>query len=505
MSVLEDLLDDAQPGYLPQVQEIVGRLILRFGEDAFADVEKADLVAHAVGLVSAGAFDSDVSLQLISDLSSLAWWCGLDMSAESAAAIAALARRTYYEAAKTLARQDMRPDPEARRVHAVFVGHFINPLHSPTRGAFDYARALAADPEVRQVDVFHAGALTAELQAYGGERLGDLAGKVRFYSMDVDPNFLLRAVGEGPRTFHIWCEQAFAAHISLLALFGPTVMFTCGDAPPIQFADAYWYCHEPAYIQGLWRRCGVPETFIGAYRQLESAPFNQPVGKQQRTRADLGFGPEEIVIVTAGNRLSVDFDQTFVDGMAALVLGDPKVRWVLVGRLQEFWVSTFEAVLGAQFTHVDFDFDLPSLLAVCDIFANPFRAGGGNTAIMAIEAGAVVMTRGDRGDVGAFVPASHRARDAQSYFAELKALVDDPALLAARRAEQQGLLARRLDQDLFARELKALSETAYKRFAARLPTNLKSIYAQGVAGRSGVSSGSGRLQRSKPPRRSGRR
>jgi hypothetical protein len=480
LNVLEILLNDAQPGYLPQVEEIVGRLLTQFSDAPFEDVEKADFVAHAVGLVSARAFPADVRLQLISDLSSLAWWCGIEISDEGAAGMAALARRTYYEAAKAINGRSGAADPDARRVHTVFTGQFVNTLHSPTRGAFDYVRALAADPEVRHVDVFHTGDFTPEIQAYGAERLGDLSGKARFYSMDRDPNFLLKAVGEGPRTFHIWCEQAFAVHISLLALFGPTVMFTCGDSAPIQFADAYWYCHEPEYIQALWRRRGVPESFIANYQALESAPFNKPQPARKRTRADLGFGPDEIIVATAGNRLGVDFDQTFVDGMASLVLANPNCRWLVVGALQDFWIGAFTQVLGDQFTHVPFDPDLASLFALTDIFANPFRAGGGNTAIMAIDAGAVVLTRDDLGDVGAFVPAGHRASGAERYFGQLTALIADPALLAARRAEQQALLARRLDQELFAKQLKALSATAYERYAARLPADLKAIYAQGA-------------------------
>ncbi len=489
MSVLDEIQADAQPGYAPSVAVILERLRQALGEAAFAGVAKSDFGLHAVRLIEASTHPSGVKLQLVSDISSLNWWCGLQPGDAFSAALAALARRTYYQEAQAIPDQLHSVDPAALRSHAVFVGRLLDLRHSPTRGAFDYLRALACDPDNQCVDVFHAGILSPELEAYAQARLGKAFGKVSFVSIEADLNFLAKAVGRGPRTFHFWCEEPFFIHISLAALVGPTVMFTCGDAAPVQFADVYWYCQEPAYIEGLWRRLGAPPAFASAYRKLDSAPFPSPAPVRRRGRSDFGFRPEETVIVTVGNRLGVDMDQAFVDGMGALVLSDPAIRWVLVGWMQPFWIEAFESVLGAQFTHIPYDDDLMGLLEVCDIFANPFRAGGGTTAIMAIDAGAVVMSRGDLGDVGAFTPSHHLTMDVEAYFASLGALVRDKAFRAARLAEQQALLARRLDQDNFARELKELVGLAFTRFAARLPTPLETIFAQPQARQPALNAG----------------
>jgi len=494
LSVLDEILDDAQPSYLDSVKLILRRFGDNLGEAAFAGVEKEGFASHAARLIDQASIAPETKLLLIGDIFSLDWWCDLELGEEAGSSLAALARRIFFQEAQAISFEQTRADPSAMNAHVVFVGALRGLLHSPTRGAFDYVRALARDPANQKVEVFHADALTPELAAYARDRLGTVAGKVAFVSMDDDPDFLVKAMGEGARTFHFWCELPYAVHVSLAALVGPTIMFTCGDAAPIQFADVYWYCQEPGYIEGLWRRKGAPAQFADAYRRLDSAPFNSPVPLRPRSRADLGFRPEETVIVTAGHRLGVDMDQTFVDGMGALVLSDPNIRWVIVGRLQEFWISAFGAVLGDQFTHIPFDPDLASLFRVCDIFANPFRAGGGNTAIMAIDGGAVTMTRGDVGDVGAFVPAAHAARDADAYFEALRALVDDRPLRAAWLAEQQALLTLRLDQDNFARELKGLVRTAFKRFAARLPTPLETIFAQPTPKRLALK-GSGRRAR----------
>ncbi|MDP3855266.1 hypothetical protein [Phenylobacterium sp.] len=487
MSVLDEIQADAQPGYAPSVAVILQRFRQALGEVAFAGVAKPDFGLHAVRMIEASTHPSGVKLQLVSDLSSLNWWCDLQPGDAFSAALAALARRTYFQEAQAIPHQLEVADPAALRSHSLFVGRLLDLRHSPTRGAFDYLRALTSDPQNQRVDVFHAGVMSPDLQAYARARLGASISKVTFVSIESDLNFLAKAAGQGPRTFHFWCEEPFFIHISLVALVGPTLMFTCGDAAPVQFADVYWYCQEPGYIEGLWRRKGAPAAFADAYHKIESAPFPCPAPLHARTRGDLGFRAEETVIVTVGNRLGVDMDQAFVDGMGALVLSDPNVRWVVVGWMQEFWTSAFESVLGSQFTHIPYDDDLASLLQVCDVFANPFRAGGGTTAIMAIDAGAVVMTRGDMGDVGAFVPPRHLTFDAEAYFGALQSLVDDKALRAAWLAEQQTLLARRVDQDNFARELKELVGLAFTRFAQRVPTPLETIFAQPQARRLALS------------------
>lgn len=478
MSVFDEVHARSQPGYEASVATLLGRLRARLGDAAFHGVEADDFLDHCLTALEDAAMDPDIVVQSLSDLVSLNWWCGLELSDQAAGVMGRLARATQYRAAQVVTNRMDRASPAALRAHAVFAGTFVSRGHSPTAGAFDYARALAADPDNERIEVYHQGGMTPDLEAFARERLGELSGKVRFVSTKDDPNFLVKALSQGPRTFHIWCEPALAPHISLVALFGPTLMFTCGDVAPIQFADVYWYCQDADYMAGLWRRRGAPESFIANYRQSESVSFLRLEAKTSRTRADLGFGLDEVVIVSVGNRIAIDLDQTFVDGMGALLLANPSLRWVIVGGLPEFWINAFQTVLGDQFSHIPFDDDLSGLFKLTDIFANPFRAGGGNSALYAMDAGTVVMTRDDMGDIRAFTPPQHRAPDAASYFDTLAQLAADSALRAAWLAEQQSLLARRADLDHFAGELKAMNAIAYERFCARLPVRLEGIYAQ---------------------------
>ncbi len=466
VNVFDQILEDSQAGYEKQVQIIVERLDLRFGEE-LGHLAKEDLPQALMAAIGEGGAHAGLKLVYAEDIGKLAWWADLKLTDQDEGRLAALIRQAIHEAAAELPRTCAPPDTEARWSHTILGGWFVNRLHSPTRGVFDYALALARDPRNRRIDILHAGVFTPELEAFAQERFGPLRDRVRFISKERTPTFLVDAIDAGPSTFHVWCEAVTDIHITLLGLFGPVVMFTCGDAAPTQYADVYWYPHEADYIRTLWARREAPALYSANYQQTQATPFTRVPVQARRDRTALGFAPDDTVIVTAGNRLGIEMDQAFVDGLAPMILNNPKLRWLIVGGLQDYWISAFQQVLGTQFAHVHHDADLTGLFAATDIYANPFRAGGGNTAIMAIDAGTTVLTLATQGDVGAFVPKAHKAASVEDYFERLKALVDDRALRAAWTVEQQSLLATRLDGELFGKELATLCDLALVRYATR--------------------------------------
>jgi hypothetical protein len=486
VNVFDQILEDSQTGYEQQVAIIVGRLGLRFGDELGA-LSKDALPQPLMAAIAASDMPAGLKLVYAEDIGKLGWWADLRLSDREEGQLGALIRQAIFETAAELPRACAPPDAEARWSHTILAGWFVNRLHSPTRGVFDYALALAKDPRNRRIDILHAGPFTPDLEAFARERFGHLRERVRFISKEQTPSFLTDALDAGPATTHVWCESVTDIHITLFALFGPVVMFTCGDAAPTQYADVYWYAHDAAYIRGLWARRDAPPGFAANYVRAQASPFSRVPVACRRDRTSLGFAPDDTVIVTAGNRLGVEMDQAFVDGLASMVMEHPKLRWLIVGGLQEYWLGAFRQVLGAKFAHVPHDMDLTGLFAATDIYANPFRAGGGNTAIMAVDAGTTVLTLDAKGDVGAFVPAAHRAASVEDYFERLDSLVADPALRAAWTVEQQALLATRLDADLFARELGTMCDLALVRYGARghLPLEVLLDQPQGSALRVG--------------------
>jgi hypothetical protein len=146
----------------------------------------------------------------------------------------------------------------------------------------------------------------------------------------------------------------------------------------------------------------------------------------------------------------------------------------VVGALPEHLIYAFEQGFGYQFRHIPFDAALSELMTIVDVFANPFRPGGGNSANNALSAGTVLLTL-DQGDVASLVPPEHRAVDQFDYFERLIRLVEDPSQMAAWRELQQSQHAGLVDQTAFLESLRSMTGLAYERFLARRSTPLTSV------------------------------
>src|SRR5688572_2759598 len=96
LNVLEELLNEAQPGYVDAVRNILLRFRDTLGAGAFADMSVQDFPLQAARLIAASDIASGERLQLIADLSSLGWWCNLELTDEAGGILAALARRTHF-------------------------------------------------------------------------------------------------------------------------------------------------------------------------------------------------------------------------------------------------------------------------------------------------------------------------------------------------------------------------------------------------------------------------
>jgi len=482
MALFDFLQEGAQERYLPSIKIIADRWDVMLGEDALADIDDYSFVEQVIALMESGRYSADIVLQVISDLISITWWRGPHLGDAHAGRVAALARHVHLSGADalTLPPRDI-PLGAARQAHVVFAGDLMGPFHSPSRGAIDYVAALAMDPDVTRIDLHHGGdAISDTMQAYIDERLGHLPPErgVRLISTQQNPDYLVDAIRKGPCTFHFWCEPIMAPQITIASRLGPTVMFTCGDEPPPQYADVFWYFHEPHYMAPIWKRRGAPASYIRNYVQSLSGPFYDEGPPVPRTRAELHLPQDAFIMATVGNRLAVDLDEPFVTGMEKILRDRPHCLWLVVGGLPDHLLNACEAILGNQFRYIHQDQQLARLMTTVDVFANPFRNGGGNSAMIALTAGAVLLTTRD-GDVASMAPHEHRAKDAEDYFTRLAMLIDTPGALDAWRGPQQERRRLMNDQTHFLSALKAMVDLAHQRFEARQGRTLTSVVEEG--------------------------
>ena len=257
MSLMDELRAGAQPGYEQPVADAVEFLHEHLGGAIYEGVDTEAFADRVLDAVLACAAGPEHKLLCLRSLAALAWWCDLKLPDAFQGRLAAGGRAICRKVADTVQVRMPRAHPDALKAHAVFVGDLPGLYHSPTLGAIEYVRALLSDREVERVVVFHSGVLSAAVGDLARSRWNAAAGRLQLVSTS-DGDYLNQAIQEGPFTYHFWCEPQLALHVGLLSLFGPSVMFTCADAAPAQFADVYWYCHEEAYVAGLWGRQGAP-------------------------------------------------------------------------------------------------------------------------------------------------------------------------------------------------------------------------------------------------------
>lgn len=464
MNLLDLLLAHAQPGYERGLTVIAQRWVKMMGPAAFAGADLDGAVETALRHAEGDAQGGQTGL-IAGDLSSLVWWCGAQMDATRQARLARAVRAAAGRTFDALNFPDA-PMTAAPKRRVLWTGALQSPKHSPSRGAADLAATLLADPEVEQLDIYHGGAIPAPMKAYLVERLGKAASRVGLIPTDSETHWS-SVIDRGPAIHHVWCDYAARLHLALAARMGPVAMYACGDQPPMQYADAYWFYHRPDYIARRWAEEGAPAGMAGRYVETLAGPHNPALtAPNKAAREAFGLPADKVVITTVGNRLAVDFDQAFVDGMGGLIAANPGLHWRVVGALPEWLADACAQVLGEGFSHQPYEAELGRFMTTVDLFANPFRRGGGDTAVTAMLGGAGVVSL-EEGDVGGLIPAEHRWADADAYFAALTELATDAPHRAAFVARQAGHIAQLTDQTLFGAEVRRLEAIALERFNAR--------------------------------------
>ena len=469
MSLVQFLVQDAQPGYEEQVESIARNWESLLGPQALELLDEREFVDRVIHMLESGVASESVQIQIISDLLSLAWWRGFSISDLNAGRLFHCATKFFVALSDTIQLPQRAVSLEdVRRNHCVFVGTLQDPLHSPSSSAIDYVSSLALNPEIKNIDIYYGGQISPRMQAYIDDKFASLSNKslIKFVPNDLSENLLKNIYSKNVCMFHFMCEPHLSALISVLNFMGPTVMFVCNDEIPMQYCDVYWYIHSADYIANLWQRRGSTPPIIENYVQIKTSSASVAMNPRGKNRSDYNLRDSNFVMATVGNRLGIDLDEAFVTGMEGILKNHPHSIWMIVGECPENIRLACEQVLGEQFRYVPFDPELDRLMAMVDVFANPFRPGGGTSAYIALGSGCVVLSL-NTGGVSSLIPAEHCGTDPEDYFLKLSALIQSPGMLDDWRAVQKRGVAAVADPAAFSKSLFDAIDTAHARFERR--------------------------------------
>lgn len=115
---------------------------------------------------------------------------------------------------------------------------------------------------------------------------------------------------------------------------------------------------------------------------------------QPYDRSAYGFGKDDYLIVTSGDRLKSELTVEFVDCVCSFLKEHSQAKWLLVGQeicdyIKMAYTSFFDE---GRIVKWGYETDLCALYGMCDIFWNPKRNGAGGCISRAMRCGLPIVT-----------------------------------------------------------------------------------------------------------------
>ena len=220
-------------------------------------------------------------------------------------------------------------------------------------------------------------------------------------------------------------------------------------------------------VEAEARESAMPER-LAAYCRHDGA-LDVPPAPTPMPRASLGLAAGATVLATVGNTLDRIMSEPFLARMAGLLEARPEVQWLVIGPRQPPRLAAMlqDPGLAGRILRREFEAELPTALAACDIYVHPVDGeGGGFAAVDALAAGCPVVASSGH-DVGLVIGERYACAGDADYWALLERLVAVPAAARPLAAEMLADLRRRRGiAPAVAQVIDALDRVAARRAAA---------------------------------------
>lgn len=199
--------------------------------------------------------------------------------------------------------------------------------------------------------------------------------------------------------------------------YNPDVVFDfCGE---YAFSSSIYYDGFPTvalpmrgYVSSAWfdryvardRQMCMEENKVFRSVPLDKMDAMVPAGdtkyayagtlSQPYDRCQHGFGKEDFLIVTSGDRLKNELTMEFVDCVCSFLKEHSQAKWLLVGReICDYIETAYPSYLEeGRIIKWGYETDLYALYGMCDIFWNPIRNGAGGCMTRAMRCGLPIVT-----------------------------------------------------------------------------------------------------------------
>lgn len=114
---------------------------------------------------------------------------------------------------------------------------------------------------------------------------------------------------------------------------------------------------------------------------------------EHRDRKEFHWRRQDFIMITVGGRLDHELQEDFLRQICGMMRKNYDIKWLLVGtsKIPILKDECHDLLMSGQIQVMGYESNLAGVLAICDVFLNPKRSGGGITQLWAAELGVPVI------------------------------------------------------------------------------------------------------------------
>lgn len=368
---------------------------------------------------------------------------------------------------------------------AICAGQLLAFSHAPTQWAINYANMFKkynADLEIKIFvddwanyspddlgwsNVFRSGVsssgndihkkyLNPEIEVYYSNNTLNRHQRIQ---QDVD------AILEFQPQFIFKIGSRYSITTNLLYDHYPVISHTIGGMEDSEYVDIFTGGYTEEIATELYREQGL----YNVNYLRHTVGIEEPISEENKSRHKYGLDKNSAVLVTVGNRLAQEITDEFINQMKQILVESSQVQWVIVGSTGISLISDHckEYVDNGQIIYLKYEKNLFDFYKICDIYVNPFRKSGGNSAAIAMKAGLPIVTTDVNSDVGGFVGPLNCIKE-EELAIEVIHLLQDKAYYQKKSNEMLNKINNYFSFDNTYRDLKSIFNKAKYMYQMRL-------------------------------------
>ncbi|OON93164.1 MAG: hypothetical protein ATN31_01175 [Candidatus Epulonipiscioides saccharophilum] len=152
-----------------------------------------------------------------------------------------------------------------------------------------------------------------------------------------------------------------------------------------------------------------------------------PISDKEFTREEYGIAEDAFVMCAVGGRLATEVTDEFTKIIEKILSKDKRLLFVFIGNFisYEDWVAKSE-ILTKQTKYVGFISEgMVNFYKICNLYVNPFRGGGGISAVEALYQGVPVVALSG-GDAGVMAGKNFYVENKEDYIGLVEKYFTDP-------------------------------------------------------------------------------